>query len=185
MLKAAIKSLLAHKARLFLTAVSIVLGVAFIAGTYIYTDTTNEAFTEVFDNVFEGVDVVVTGDSEFAFGQGVFFEESVADDVAAVDGVARVEASLTVPGVQVIGTDGEPIGGGGPPQFGASIPDEDDTVATSFVLREGRSPQGSGEVVLDASTFRAGEFELGDAINIISPTSAATEFELVGRDRLR
>ena len=52
MLTAAVKSLLAHKARLLLTAVSIVLGVAFISGTYIYTDTTNKAFDEVFRTVF-------------------------------------------------------------------------------------------------------------------------------------
>ncbi|MDQ3450091.1 MAG: ABC transporter permease [Actinomycetota bacterium] len=180
MLRAAIRSLLAHKTRLGLTAVSIILGVAFIAGTYIYTDTTNEAFADVFDTAFEGVDVYVSGDSEFAFGQGVYFDQSVADDIAGVAGVARVEPALTVEGVQVIGPDGEPIGGGGPPQFGASVPSAEDQVATSFLLREGRAPVGAGEVVIDGSTVRAGEFELGDTVQIVSPTAVAEQYELVG-----
>jgi putative ABC transport system permease protein len=57
MFKAAFKSLFAHKARLALTSLSIVLGVAFVAGTYIYTDTTNAAFDDVFATAYEGVDI--------------------------------------------------------------------------------------------------------------------------------
>jgi len=51
MLKAAIKSLLHHKTRLALTGLSIVLGVAFISGTFIYTDTTSAAFDGIFDTL--------------------------------------------------------------------------------------------------------------------------------------
>ena len=64
MLKSAIKSLLAHKTRMALSTLAIVLGVAFIAGTYIYTDTTNEAFGGIFDDAYVGIDVIVSGDSE-------------------------------------------------------------------------------------------------------------------------
>ena len=77
MLKSAIKSLLAHKTRLALSTLAVVLGVAFIAGTYIYTDTTNEAFGGIFDDAYVGIDVIVTNDSEFSFGQGVFFDDEL------------------------------------------------------------------------------------------------------------
>jgi len=180
MLKTALKSLFAHKTRLALTAVSIVLGVGFIAGTYVYTDTTNAAFDDVFDTAFEGVDIYVSGNSDFTFGQGVYFDESVADDIAAVDGVARVERGLQTFGVEVIGPDGESMGGGGAPQLGAYLPPEADRVASAFELREGAAPGGPGEVALDAATAREGEYALGDSVLVSSPTAPAAEYELVG-----
>ncbi|HEY5727559.1 MAG TPA: ABC transporter permease, partial [Acidimicrobiia bacterium] len=142
MLKAAFKSLFAHKTRLVLTAVSIILGVAFIAGTYIYTDTTNEAFTGIMDDAFSGLDVVVTGDSEFTLsGTGIYFDESLVDDIAAVDGVERVIPSVDGIGTQILDSDGEPIGGGGPPQLSGYVP-EDLAGAGGIVMREGRAPAG-------------------------------------------
>lgn len=180
MVKSTLRSLFAHKTRLALTAVSIVLGVAFISGTYIYTDTTNAAFDDVFDTAFEGVDVYVSGDSEFSFGQGVYFDESVAADIAAVSGVAKVEPGLQSIGVQVIGQDGEPIGGGGVPQFGAYLPAGGDEVSSAFTVREGRSPAGPDEVVLDAATASTGGYELGDPVQISAPTVPVAEYELVG-----
>lgn len=179
MLRAALKSLFAHKTRLALTAVSIILGVAFIAGTYIYTDTTNAAFDDVFDTAFEGVDIYVSGDSEFSFGQ-VYFDESVADDVSDVEGVAKVEPGLQAPGVQVFDADGEPIGGGGPPQLGAYMPPEGEEVSASFTLRDGRAPGAPDEVVLDAGTASSGDFAVGDTVQIASSTTPVEDYELVG-----
>lgn len=179
MLKAAIKSLFAHRTRLALTALSVVLGVAFISGTFIYTDTTNDAFDAVFDTAFSGIDIVVTSDSEFTFGEGVYFDASIVDDIAAVDGVEAVEASLQGFGVQVIGRDGEPVGGGGPPQFGAYLPESIDQ-AGGFTLREGRVPTGPDEMAMDAATARTAEYSVGDVVAVVSPTEPATEFTLVG-----
>ncbi len=180
MLKAAIKSLLAHKTRLALTALSVILGVAFVAGTFIYTDTTNDAFDGVFATAYEGVDVYVSGESEFSMGQGVFFDESVAADVAAVPGVARVDPAIFGMGVQILDSEGETIGGNGPPQMGIGVPSEGDSVSTGTVLREGRIPSGAGEVAIDAGSARTGEFVMGDEIEIVTPTAPVQRFELVG-----
>jgi len=179
MLKSAIKSLLAHKTRLALTALSIVLGVAFIAGTLIYTDTTKKAFDGIFDEALVGIDVVVSGDSEFAFGQGTYFDEAIVDDIAAVDGVAAAVPSLTGFGVQIIGPDGEAIGGMGPPQFGAYLP-TDESVDGGFVVREGRAPAGPNDVVIDAASAEDGEYVVGDLVPIVSQTAPQREYELVG-----
>ena len=180
MVKAALKNLFAHKARLVLTAVSIVLGVAFISGTYIYTDTTNAAFDDVFNTAFSGVDIYVSVDSDFSFGQGVYLDESVADDIAAVDGVAAVEPELQAQGVQIIGPDGKPIGGSGPPQIAASMPPEGSAVSAAFELRDGRTPTGPDEVVLDVATAKAGHYSVGDQIPVASPTAPVRDYELVG-----
>ena len=179
MFKATLKSLLAHKTRLALTALSIVLGVAFIAGTFIYTDTTNEAFTGIFDEAFVGIDVVVSGGGEFSFGQGTYFDEGMTDAIAAVDGVDVVEPAVDGFGVQVLDRDGEAIGGGGPPQLSGYLPTDVET-AGGFTLRAGRAPAGPNEIVLDAATAETGEFTVGDIVPIVSQTMPQTEFELVG-----
>jgi putative ABC transport system permease protein len=179
MFKAAIKSLLAHKTRLSLSVLAIVLGVAFIAGTYIYTDTSNAAFDGIFDEAFTGIDVVISGESDFSLGQGVFFEEELVNDVAAVPGVARVEPTVNGFGVQVLDREGEPIGGGGPPQLSDYLPTDLDR-AGGFVLRDGRPPSGPDEMALDANTAELGEYAIGDSVTVVSQAGPAAEYELVG-----
>ncbi len=180
MLKAAFKSLLAHKTRLILTAVSIILGVAFIAGTYIYTDTTGRAFSTIMDDAFSGVDVVVSGDSEFTLAAlGIYFDDGMIDDIAAVDGVATVIPSVDGFGTQILDGEGEPIGGGGPPQLSGYLP-EDVGAVGAFVMRDGRAPTGPGEVVIDVRSAEEGEYAVGDTVRIVSQAIPATEFELVG-----
>src|SRR6478752_4212811 len=65
MFRATVKSLLGHKLRVALTAVSIILGVAFVAGTYVFTDTIKSTFNEVFATANAGVDVNVRSASNF------------------------------------------------------------------------------------------------------------------------
>ncbi len=179
MLKSAIKSLLAHKTRLALSTLAVVLGVAFIAGTYIYTDTTNEAFGGIFDEAYIGIDVIVTNDSEFSFGQGVFFDDVIVADITAVEGVARVEPSIDGFGVQILDKEGAPIGGGGPPQFSGYLP-EDIGFAGGFEIRDGRSPSAPTEVVIDANSASEGEYVVGDTVSIVSQSEGTLEYELVG-----
>lgn len=179
MLKAAIKSLLHHKTRLALTALSIVLGVAFIAGTFIYTDTTGAAFDGIFDTAFEGVDVVVSGESDFSFSQGVYFEESMAADVAAVPGVERATPSLQGQGVSIIGKNGEVVGASGPPKFAAYIP-TDPEVWGPVTFRTGGPPEDASQIALDVTSAELGEYEVGDTVTIVSSYVGAVEYTLVG-----
>ena len=69
MLKATIKSLLGRKLRLTLTALSIVLGVGFVAGTFVLTDTMNKAFTDLFTQVSSGSDIIVRAEAAFTPSQ--------------------------------------------------------------------------------------------------------------------
>jgi len=68
MWRATLKGLIAHRVRLTLTAISIVLGVGFVAGTYILTDTMNTAFDKLFSQVTKGIAVQVTGIPKFKGG---------------------------------------------------------------------------------------------------------------------
>src|SRR5580692_11942434 len=63
-----IKGLLAHKLRMTLTAIAIVLGVTFVSGTFILTDTLHQTFTTLLSNVYQNVDFQVRGVAQFSSG---------------------------------------------------------------------------------------------------------------------
>ena len=65
MFRVTLKSLLARKLRLVLTALAVVLGVAFVSGTLILTDTMNKTFDDLFATAYSGTDVGVRGKSAF------------------------------------------------------------------------------------------------------------------------
>ena len=66
MWKVTIKGLMAHKLRLALTALAIVLGVTFISGTFVLTDTLHNTFTTLFGHAYQNVDFVVRGKAAFS-----------------------------------------------------------------------------------------------------------------------
>jgi putative ABC transport system permease protein len=68
MFKATLKSLAAHKVRLALTGLAIVLGVSFMAGTFVLTDTVKHSFDTLFKQVNANVDVVVQGRAPYGTG---------------------------------------------------------------------------------------------------------------------
>jgi len=91
MWKPTIKGLLAHKLRLALTALAIVLGVMFVSGTFVLTDTLHNTFTTLFNNVYQNVDLVVRQKAAFTGSAGTAVRspipESVANTVRSVPGV--------------------------------------------------------------------------------------------------
>jgi len=175
MLKMSWKGVLANKVRLALTALAIVLGVAFVSGSFVFTDRMSSAFDDLFAGAADGIDLFVQEGGSLAFTTGKVPEE-VLDRVLGVDGVAQ--AIPAVQGyAQMIDKEGEPIGGLGPPTLGFSIDAADfDLTMTSFV--EGRLP-GPGEVMIDVFTAEANGLEVGDTVDVIF-TSGIETFEIVG-----
>src|ERR1700736_6328377 len=70
MLNATLKSLAAHKGRLALATIAIVLGVAFMAGTFVLTDTVKASFDNLFQQTVVGKDIVVQGVAPYGTGGG-------------------------------------------------------------------------------------------------------------------
>ena len=70
MLLATLRGMLAHKLRLALTTASIALGVAFLAGTLVLTDTMNLAFDQLFGKVSSGTDAVVRTKAAYTQAEG-------------------------------------------------------------------------------------------------------------------
>src|ERR1051325_3583343 len=69
MWRGTLRGLTSHKLRFALTALAVVLGVAFVAGTFVLTDTINKTFTDLFEQTTKGVDVAVRSKDNIS-GQG-------------------------------------------------------------------------------------------------------------------
>ena len=180
MLRAALRSLLAHKVRLLLTVISIVLGVSFMAGTYVLTDTMTRAFNDLVDTGYSSIDVLVRGSNSFT-AQTSSLEErdpmpaSVLDEVSAVPGVAQAVGDVIGYAQIVDPVTGKVIGTFGPPTAASSWND-----LNGFTLKPGGStPQGPDQVVIDAATAQSHDIQVGDQVEILFEGPPG-EFDVVG-----
>jgi putative ABC transport system permease protein len=185
MWKVTIKELLAHKLRLALTALAIVLGVTFISGTFVLTDTLNNTFNTLFGNIFQNVDFQVRGVAQFnGTGPGAGVQrnpipDSVLASVRAVPGVQAAEGS--VQGfAQYVGKDGKAITTGGAPTIGLSFDPNQEISALRLVT--GHAPTTAHDVVMDEGTAQKYGFAVGNRVKIL--TKGATEtFTITGLAR--
>ncbi len=170
MRRATLRSLLVHKLRLALSAVAIVLGVAFVAGTMIFTDTLDRTFTALFESTAS--DVSVTAEAGFDAGaEGPAGSRPVpaglVERVRAVDGVAAAEGYVQAEGVYVLTPAGEVLDTGGAPGIGASWSTEPELSLGE--LTDGRAPARSGEVALDSGTAQEAGYAVGDRVTLLTP----------------
>jgi putative ABC transport system permease protein len=174
MLRATLKSLFARKLRLALSAFAIVLGVAFVAGSYVFTDTLDQTFEEIFAETT--ADIVVrptqsgTGNFDFTGGDARTLQPALLDDVEAVDGVDQVNGFVDTMSMFVVAADGGVVGGNGPPGIGTNwteAPAQDGSVPLR--LADGREPRRPGEVVLDVKTADEAGYNVGDEVTLITP----------------
>jgi len=180
-LRLSLRMALARWGRLVLTSLAVILGTAFLSGTFIFRDTINRTFDELFADVFRDVDAYVRSTSfvETPFGgeQRGPTPISALEAVRAVPGVASATGDMQA-FARVIGKDGQPLGseGNGPPTFGGIATDE---VAGLWNVESGRLPAGPTEVMLDRATAEAGGYVVGDRVRVTA-ASGAREFTLVG-----
>ena len=177
MWKATIRGLLARKIRLAFTALAILLGVSFIAATYVLTDSVKRSFDSVFAQTLSGVDLEVQGANALGgTSDPPRIREAVLDQVRQVPGVARAEGFVSG-SAQFVARDGGTIGGGGPPTIGVSW------VANGpfRLVDDGRSraPRNGHEVLMDAGTARDHGFAVGDRVRILL-RGPAQEYRIVG-----
>src|SRR5271154_6983213 len=120
MWRVTIKGLLAHKLRLALTSLAIVIGVTFIAGTFVLTDTLHNTFSTLFSNIYQNIDFQVRGVAQLGSGGTATRNPLPASVLAPVRSVPGVEAADgSVAGyAQYVAPDGKAITTGGAPPLG-------------------------------------------------------------------
>jgi putative ABC transport system permease protein len=168
MWNATLKGLLAHKLRLALTAVAIVLGVMFVSGTFVLTDTLHNTFTTLFNGVYQNVSFQVRGKAAFSGPAGTAVRnpipQSIAQTVARIPGVEAAEGEVNGY-AQLVAPDGKAVNTSGAPTIGTSF----DPVSqmSSLHISSGSPPTTAHDVAIDAATAAKYHFHVGERVRIL------------------
>ncbi|MEO3973523.1 FtsX-like permease family protein [Streptomyces sp. CAU 1734] len=187
MLRTALRNVLAHKARLSMTALAVLLGVAFVSGTLVFGDTVVQALRGASAKNLAGVAVSVqaesewTEDGEAGEGRSTALTAGLADRIRALPGVTSVHP--VVNGTATLAArDGRPLNADSSwqnlavnhsPDNGRSGPD------SRFPLWGGRGPAGPGEMALDRRTADRAGHGIGDTVRFAVDGPTLTK-KLVG-----
>jgi putative ABC transport system permease protein len=179
MLRATFKSLLSRKLRLFLSGAAVVLGVLFVSGALVLTDTLGRSFDNLFTGIFAYTDIQASQKAEVRGLTGAPTQPNLpAADVArveAVPGVTKATGQVFTDGARVIGKNGKVLASAGGPRFGANWLGENELIK----LREGRGPTADNEVAISANVAKRGHFAIGDQIGVLTALPKQT-FTVVG-----
>jgi putative ABC transport system permease protein len=171
-------SLRGHKRRLLAMCSAVLLGVAFLSGTLVLGDTMDSTFTGLFEEANANTAAVVRSSTEIE-AEGVsqigLLDQSLGDRISSTDGVAQVSPLIERAG-QIVGADGDPLGGQGPPTVAGNWVTDDDL--NPFELASGRAPESGNEVVIDEKSAEDGDLQVGDHTVVRVP--APIDVEIVG-----
>ncbi|MER7282214.1 FtsX-like permease family protein [Dactylosporangium sp. NPDC000244] len=167
-----LRNAVAHPARLALTLLAVALGIMFVTGTLVLTDTSGRALDAQFRTAAAGTDLTVRRATAFDDAMGVEVERdplpaATLERVRAVPGVAdaqpaaRGQALLTAGGRTLVPSGASLLRSWTPEPFNA------------FAVRTGRPPLTGDEVVLDAATAREYHVALGDTVTVQAASTAA------------
>ncbi|CAO5186867.1 putative ABC transport system permease protein [Frankia sp. AiPs1] len=179
MLRATLKSLLARKTRLALSMLAVVVGVSFVTGTLVLTDTLNKTFDTLFASIDRNVSVAVRAvnqvDPTSDAGRPPL-SASIVPTLAKVDGVRAAVGSVQGQAVLIDPRTGKPAGNSNALGVGSNWTGDQPTSAET--LTEGHGP-GPGEIVVDRATVRSMHLALGARVQVQTKGAPAT-YTLVG-----
>ena len=172
MFPTALRNLWAHKVRLGATALSIMLAVAFVAGTLVLTATMRKTFDNLFADVYRGTDAVVRAKAAFEGPQGSGAQRGRVDaalvpKLQSVDGVRAAEGAVAGY-ARLISKDGKALGNPatGAPTIGGAW--SENSALNQFHLVSGSAPSADNEVVIDRKSARDGHFAVGDTATVLT-----------------
>ena len=185
MLSATLTSLWARKVRLLLSALSIVLGVAFVSGSLMFTNLLSSSFDQIIKGGLGDVNVSPedTGIAGFEQGNagGPLLTDADVAEVEALDGVERATGIVSSPQIYPLDKDGRLLAFTGAPGLGMNWHDTPAAGGlTGARLIEGRTPEADDEVVADPATVSRGGYAIGDVMEVSTPKSGVKSYELVG-----
>ncbi|MBW1602770.1 FtsX-like permease family protein [Streptomyces sp. JJ66] len=166
MFRTAVRNVLAHKARLLMTTLAVLLGVAFVSGTLVFTDTVSSAYHKSAEKGFEHVDVAVQPDHSGSQtpGDAPALSQRLLDEAAALPGVDS--ATGTVSGFTALaGRDGKLVGDGWS-TLGANYYAGADGDDSRYPMSSGEAPQRAGQIAIDAKTAERTGYEVGDTARV-------------------
>ncbi|MGY1436179.1 ABC transporter permease [Streptomyces reniochalinae] len=167
MLRTALRNVFAHKARLLMTMLAVLLGVAFVSGTLVFTSTISDAFQKSSQKGYADVDVSIRQDGSDA-PQG---RETVSPlSQRALDKAANLPGAASATGVvsgfaALSDKDGKLVGDGFSTQ-GANYYAGRDGKGTDarYPMKDGQAPRAEGQIALDAKTAERTGYQVGDTV---------------------
>jgi putative ABC transport system permease protein len=181
MWKVTLKGIWAKKIRFLLTGVAVMLGVAFVSGTFVLTETISSTFDALFSDIYQHTDAVVREKEAFKgdFGSGRGrISASLLPVVRSAPGVAEADGSVQGLAV-IVDKHNKALGsnGQGAPTFGfAWIPDRD--LSTLHIV-QGRGPRAANEIVIDKKSADDAGYKPGDTVPVITKEGRAN-YRLTG-----
>ncbi|WP_116213994.1 ABC transporter permease [Streptomyces olivoreticuli] len=182
MFRTALRNLLAHKTRLMMTALAVLLGTAFVSGTLVFSDSVGSAFRNKTAKSLDDVAVSVTPGRPSTDSKDGVLDARVVDKVRALPGVTSVRPSVGG-AATVADRNNDPAGS----QWGSSganyVPGEDGK-DSRYPLKSGRGPASADEIALDTRTAEKTGAKLGDTVRLAidGPVMTKTLVGTVGTD---
>ncbi|MQY28156.1 ABC transporter permease [Nocardia aurantia] len=173
MRRVTLRNLAAHKLRLALTLLSVVLGTAFIAGSFVFTDTLQNTFDGIFGDQAKGVDVRVSPKERQSLG----VPQDVVAQLTATDGVRAVAPA--VQGPTVLLKDGHAVQTGGAPTFGQSYLPPEQSVSPSQKFVDGGAP-AAGQVAINVGGAKRAGLAVGDKAKVLVPSHGIVDVTVSG-----
>jgi putative ABC transport system permease protein len=178
MLRSTLKGLLSRKLRLMLSGLAVVLGVMFVSGSFVLTDSISRSFDQLLSTAYDEIDVVVTGEpTGFAggFAETAPVPADVVGQIGALPEVAAVTPEVYADGARVIDDDTGQVISTFSLRLGSNWYGESELLR----LREGRGPVADDEVAINAELARIGDFAVGDRIGVLT-REPRRDFTVVG-----
>ncbi|MFD7317957.1 ABC transporter permease [Streptomyces sp. NPDC059883] len=183
MFRTALRTVLAHKARLLMTVLAVMLGVAFVSGTLVFTDTLGNAFEKQSSKSYQDVAVGVTaydtrdsGDTDAAKAAPGVAQETVGK-IEGLDGVASVTGRVNG-FAGVADPDGKLIGDGWS-NTGSNFAPGRNGKDAAYSFTDGAGPTKDGEIALDKTTAAKGKYTVGEPIRVAT-NGPVKEYTLTG-----
>ena len=165
MFRTALRNVFAHKARLLMTVLAVMLGVAFVSGTLVFTNTVSDAYQKSSAKGFDHVDVAVRAegreDSGDTLAKQPELTEALRKKAEGVDGV-RSAIGVVSGFTALADKDGDLIGNGFQSQGGNYWGTDD----PRYPLAEGHAPHGGHEILIDSETARRAGYHVGDTVRM-------------------
>lgn len=176
MLRVSLRNLFARKGRLLLSAFAIVLGVAFLSGSLIFTDTIGKGFDNIVSGSLPDASVRLTGLDQdgptMTNDDDRVIPASLVTTLGRAPGVARADGNVEGQGLFVVKANGKLLGGTGAPTIAMNYTDAPNTAGEPSVsIASGRVPDTSGEVALDRRSAELAGYELGDTVAMVTAGS--------------
>ena len=172
-----LKNIADKKVRFFLTTLSVVLGVMFTVGVFIFSDSLRAVFSDLSEDIAGRTDLSVRSQQDFGDRlTAPLVDPDLAPIIESVDGVQATSAGIAEFGVTVIDEDGNPLRGQAP-TFGTNWVEEENM--SNLFIAEGREPRNSSEFAMNANSVEDDNLTIGETYIIQVPTGPQ-EFTLVG-----